>query len=281
MDDILEKIQNRLKESGRRLNQYRQDTENVPFRFFSNLLIAEITDIINEFTNNLDKQKCNENDLKNQMVEYIFGHVKILARNMASNEKQFEILQKIFGSESTLTEKDIVDINYCLQVVDRNIDLLKEFKGKNQIKMNEFQHKRSSIKKIADTSHKFHNKYLFSAIAAAIIPLIAHLVVSEQLNPIIPLFSVSISFTLLIYHFSKAFNHKELLNSNDEDTQENEDTKSIFKRFETMKSIKNLVENVLSDENQRKNNLNICKSFLEESSELKNNISEILNIKAY
>ena len=103
---------------------------------------------------------------------------------------------------------------------------------------------------------------------------------SEKINPIIPLFSVSISFSFLIYHFSKAFSHKELLNSNDEDSQENEDTKSIFERFETMKSIKNLVENALNDENQRKNNLNICQNFFEETSELNNIINEILNINA-
>ena len=42
---------------------------------------------------------------------------------MASNQKQFEILEKNLEAESTLSEKDIVDINYGLQVVDRNIDL--------------------------------------------------------------------------------------------------------------------------------------------------------------
>ena len=76
----------------------------------------------------MDKQKYKEN--YNQMAEYIFGNAKILARNMASNQKQFEILQKILSSESALTEKDIVNINYCLQEVVRNIDLLKEFVGK-------------------------------------------------------------------------------------------------------------------------------------------------------
>jgi hypothetical protein len=48
---------------------------------------------------------------------------------MASNQTQFEILQKILGSESTLSEKAIFDISNCLQVLDRNIDLLKEYKG--------------------------------------------------------------------------------------------------------------------------------------------------------
>ena len=112
MDDILEYIQNRLNESGRRLNQYRQDEENVPFRYFSNLLIGEITDIINEFTNDLDKQKCNENNLKNynQLVEYIFGHVKILARNMASNQKHFEILQKFLVLNQLFQKKTLLTL---------------------------------------------------------------------------------------------------------------------------------------------------------------------------
>ena len=43
---------------------------------------------------------------------------------MSSNQKQFEILHKRLGSESTLSEKDIVDISYYLQVVDRNIELI-------------------------------------------------------------------------------------------------------------------------------------------------------------
>ena len=67
----------------------------------------------------------------NQIVEEVFAHVKILARNVAGNQKQFEILHKILASESNLSEKDFVDINYCLQVVDRNLDLLKEFEAKN------------------------------------------------------------------------------------------------------------------------------------------------------
>jgi hypothetical protein len=50
---------------------------------------------------------------------------------VAGNQKQFEILHKILASESNLSEKDFVDINYCLQVVDRNLDLLKEFEAKN------------------------------------------------------------------------------------------------------------------------------------------------------
>jgi hypothetical protein len=57
MDDILESAKNGLNESARRLNKYSQDEENDPFRYFSNLLMGEITDIINEFTNILDKQK--------------------------------------------------------------------------------------------------------------------------------------------------------------------------------------------------------------------------------
>jgi hypothetical protein len=270
MDDTLEKAQNGLNESGRRLNQYRQDEENEPFRYFSNLLIGEISDIIIEFTYILDKQKNKEN--YNQMVEYIFRHVKILARNMASNEKQFEILRKILGSGKALTEKDIVDINYCLQVVYRNIDLLKEFDRKNQIKMNKFQHKKY-IEKIANTSHQGRNvTYLLSGVAA-ITPLIAHLVISEKLN-LITIFSVSISSSLLAYHFWRTFFHKDLLNSSDE---ENEESKDILERFETVKSIKNRVENVLNDESQRNNNLNVCKTFLEKIPELSNIINEIIN----
>ena len=114
MDDILESAKNGLNESARRLNKYSQDEENDPFRYFSNLLMGEITDIINEFTNILDKQKYKEN--YNQMVKYIFLHVQILARNMASNQKQFEILEKILKSESKFSLEDTVDINYCLQV---------------------------------------------------------------------------------------------------------------------------------------------------------------------
>jgi hypothetical protein len=233
--------------------------------------MGEITDIINEFTNILDKQKYKEN--YNQMVKYIFLHVQILARNMASNQKQFEILQKLLGSKSALTEKDIVDINYCLQVVDRNIDLLKEFDRKNQIKMNEFQHKRRSIEKIAKTSHQCRNVTCLLSGVAAITPLIAHLVMSEKLN-LITTFSLSISFSLLAYHFSQWFFHKDLLNSSDE---KNEDSKNILERFETVKSFKNRVENVLNDENQRNNNLIICKTFLEKTSELNNIINEIIN----
>jgi hypothetical protein len=60
MKDILEKIQNQLNDSRKRMKQYRKDDENDTFRYFSNLLISEITGIINEFTSNLNKQKHNE-----------------------------------------------------------------------------------------------------------------------------------------------------------------------------------------------------------------------------
>jgi hypothetical protein len=59
MKDILEKIQNQLNDSRKRMKQYRKDDENDTFRYFSNLLISEITGIINEFTSNLNKQKHN------------------------------------------------------------------------------------------------------------------------------------------------------------------------------------------------------------------------------
>jgi hypothetical protein len=64
------------------------------------------------------------------------------------------------------------------------------------------------------------------------------------------------------------------LNSSDE---ENEESKDILERFETVKSIKNRVENVLNDESQRNNNLNVCKTFLEKIPELSNIINEIIN----
>jgi hypothetical protein len=60
MKDILEKIQNQLNDSRKRMKQYRKDDENDTFRYFSNLLISVITGIINEFTSNLNKQKHNE-----------------------------------------------------------------------------------------------------------------------------------------------------------------------------------------------------------------------------
>ena len=53
---------------------------------------------------------------------------------MASNQKQFDILQKLLGSESALSEKDIVDISYYLQVVDRNVDLFKRTYGEKSNK---------------------------------------------------------------------------------------------------------------------------------------------------
>ena len=65
MKDILEKIKNQQNDSRKRMKQNRKDDENDPFRYFSNLLISEITGIINEFTSNLNKQKHNENNLKN------------------------------------------------------------------------------------------------------------------------------------------------------------------------------------------------------------------------
>jgi hypothetical protein len=60
MKDILEKIQNQLNNSRKRMKQYRKDDENDTFRYFSNLLISEITGIINEFISNLNNQKHNE-----------------------------------------------------------------------------------------------------------------------------------------------------------------------------------------------------------------------------
>jgi hypothetical protein len=60
MKDILEKIQNQLNDSRKRMKQYRKDDENDTFRYFSNLLISEITGIINEFISNLNNQKHNE-----------------------------------------------------------------------------------------------------------------------------------------------------------------------------------------------------------------------------
>jgi hypothetical protein len=138
MDTSLENILKALNKSTSRLSLNRKDEENDSFRHFSNLLIGETTDIISEYINNLDKQKCNQNNLKNynQMIEYVFMHVKVLARNMASNQKQFEILEKILKSESKFSEKDTVDIDYCLEVVERNIDLYKEFERKNRVQMN-------------------------------------------------------------------------------------------------------------------------------------------------
>jgi hypothetical protein len=138
MDTSLENILKALNKSTSRLSLNRKDEENDSFRHFSNLLIGETTDIISEYINNLDKQKCNQNNLKNynQMIEYVFMHVKVLARNMASNQKKFEILEKILKSESKFSEKDTVDIDYCLEVVERNIDLYKEFERKNRVQMN-------------------------------------------------------------------------------------------------------------------------------------------------
>jgi hypothetical protein len=244
MDKSLENIQKSLNESVRRLNLNRQDEENDSFSYFSNLLIGETTDIISEITNNLEKQKYN------QMIRYIFMHLKLLARNMASNQKQFEILQNILDSESKLSEEDIVDINYCLQVVERNIDLLKEFKRENRTQINEFLPKRRSIDKITETSHKVYPlTYLLSAFPFAIIPFIVF----------------------------KAYN-EDLLNPNN---VENDDSENIFKRFETIESIKNRVKDVLQDENRRKKNLYACKNFLEESTELTKIINEILNIDVH
>ena len=65
MKDILEKIKNQQHDSRKRMKQNRKDDENDPFRYFSNLLISEITGIINEFTSYLNKQKHNEKNLKN------------------------------------------------------------------------------------------------------------------------------------------------------------------------------------------------------------------------
>ena len=75
--------------------------------------------------------------------------------------------------------------------------------GKNQIKINEFQHKRRSIEKILDlkiasTSHQSRNITHLLSTVAPINPLIAQLVVSEQLNPIFPIFSISILIYIII-----------------------------------------------------------------------------------
>jgi light-regulated signal transduction histidine kinase (bacteriophytochrome) len=109
MDTSLENILKALNKSTSRLSLNRKDEENDSFRHFSNHLIGETTDIISEFINNLDKQKCNQNNLKNynQKIEYIIMHLKVLSRNMASNQKQFEKLEKILKFESKLSEEDI------------------------------------------------------------------------------------------------------------------------------------------------------------------------------
>jgi ABC-type bacteriocin/lantibiotic exporter with double-glycine peptidase domain len=140
--------------------------------------------------------------------------------------------------------------------------------------------KRRSIDKNKKTSHKSHSlSYLLSAFVA-ITPLIVHLVFSEKLNPIL-IVCVSFSFSLLIYGFSEVFlntNNEDLFNSNNE---KNDESMDFFERFETIKSIKNQVKDVLQDENQRKNNLDVCNKFLVESTELNRIINEILNIDVH
>jgi sulfur relay (sulfurtransferase) DsrC/TusE family protein len=253
MDTSLENILKALNKSTSRLSLNRKDEENDSFRHFSNLLIGETTDIISEFINNLDKQKCNQNNLKNynQMIEYVFMHVKVLARNMASNQKQFEILEKILKFESKLSEEDIVDIDYCLEVVERNIDLLKEFKRENRTQINEFLKKRRSIDKITTMSD-----------------------IANNLISFVRTFAFGFAFIPLMYLITKRI----ILNSNNE---ENNDTENIFKSFETIKRIKNRVKDVLHDENERKKNLDVCKSFLEESKKLNRIINEIFNIDVH
>ncbi len=68
------------------------------------------------------------------------------------------------------------------------------------------------------------------------------------------------------------------MNSNND---KNDESMDIFERFETIKSIKNQVKDVLQDENQRKNNLDVCNKFLVESTELNRIINEILNIDVH